>query len=201
MFKLIIKVLKCLWFFVWGHIFALFYYDKTYLTGRHFQGKLKGLCSQGWVWAACDGFTRLVLRANTEVPWPVSYKTAIINPSNVIFCPDDLHIFHSYGTYFQGIGGKIVIGEGTWIAPNVGLITANHDTSNPHFHVPGKGITLGKKCWIGMNSVILPGVTLGDHTTVGAGTIVTKSFPEGFCVIAGNPAKVIRYIDGSPAEI
>ena len=45
-----------------------------------------------------------------------------------------------------------------------------------------------------MNSVILPGVVLGEHTVVGAGSIVTKSFPEGYCVIAGNPAKIIRKI-------
>ena len=46
-----------------------------------------------------------------------------------------------------------------------------------------------------MNSVILPGVVLGDHTVVGAGSIVTKSFEDGYCVIAGNPAKVIRTLD------
>ncbi len=46
-----------------------------------------------------------------------------------------------------------------------------------------------------MNAVILPGVTLGDHTVVGAGAIVTKSFPDGHCIIAGNPAKEIRKID------
>lgn len=43
-----------------------------------------------------------------------------------------------------------------------------------------------------MNSVILPGVVLGEHTVVGAGSIVTKSFSEGYCVIAGNPAKIIK---------
>jgi acetyltransferase-like isoleucine patch superfamily enzyme len=38
---------------------------------------------------------------------------------------------------------------------------------------------------------ILPGVTLGDYTIVGAGSIVTKSFKDGYCVVAGNPARVI----------
>jgi acetyltransferase-like isoleucine patch superfamily enzyme len=46
-----------------------------------------------------------------------------------------------------------------------------------------------------MNAVILPGVVLGDHTIVGAGAVVTKSFPEGYCIIAGVPAKVIKTID------
>ena len=46
-----------------------------------------------------------------------------------------------------------------------------------------------------MNSVILPGVKLGTRTIVAAGSVVTKSFPEGYCVIAGSPAKIIRYLD------
>ena len=46
-----------------------------------------------------------------------------------------------------------------------------------------------------MNSIILPNVTLGDFTIVGAGSVVTKSFPEGYCVIAGNPAKIIKQLD------
>lgn len=46
---------------------------------------------------------------------------------------------------------------------------------NPNQHQPGKDIVLGKNCWIGMNSTVLPGVVLGDHTVVGAGSVVTKS--------------------------
>ena len=46
-----------------------------------------------------------------------------------------------------------------------------------------------------MNSVILPGVRLGTRTIVGSGSVVTKSFPEGYCIIAGSPAKIIRHLD------
>lgn len=46
-----------------------------------------------------------------------------------------------------------------------------------------------------MNSVILPGVVLGDNTVEGAGSVVTKSFTEGHCVIVGNPARILRIID------
>lgn len=40
-------------------------------------------------------------------------------------------------------------------------------------------------------------MVLGDHTIVGAGAVVTKSFPEGYCIVAGNPAKVVKYLDKS----
>lgn len=54
---------------------------------------------------------------------------------------------------------------------------------------------IGRNCWIGMNAVILPGVKLGDYTIVGAGAVVTHSFPEGYCVIGGVPAKKIKDLD------
>lgn len=46
-----------------------------------------------------------------------------------------------------------------------------------------------------MNSVVLPGCHLGPYTIVGAGAVVTKSFPEGHCVIVGNPARIIRHLE------
>lgn len=50
---------------------------------------------------------------------------------------------------------------------------------------------IGKHCVIGGRAIILPGVSLGDHVFVGAGSVVTKSFPS-HCLIAGNPARMIR---------
>ena len=103
----------------------------------------------------------------------------------------DVHIYNTSSSHFLG-NGEITIGEGTYIGPNVGLITQNHDLQDLSNFLPAKGIVIGDCCWLGMNVVILPGVVLGNHTIVGAGSVVTHNFPEGHCLITGNPAKMIK---------
>lgn len=124
--------------------------------------------------------------------WPVHPTSKIVNSTN-IYCGIDTSPGYSPGNYIQAIG-KIYIGDYTLIAPNVGIISANHDLFDNRKHIK-KEVHIGKYCWIGMGAVILPGVRLGDYTIVGAGSIVTKSFEEGFCVLAGNPAKLVKKID------
>jgi len=187
------------WYYCWGHLFSLFIYDKKYLKGRWFTGKLNGLCSIGWRWVVHDALGRKRTGNNLQARYPVSQSSIVVWPQNIEFHPDDLNNFQSFGQYYQAIG-KITIGRGTYIAPNVGLITSNHDLNNLDNHLPPKPITLGERCWIGMNSVILPGVTLGEGTIVGAGSVVTKSFPEGQCIIAGNPAKMIRKLESEKGD-
>lgn len=97
------------------------------------------------------------------------------------------------GCYIQGIG-KVLIGDYTQIAANVGIISANHDAYDNRRHI-SETVRIGDYCWIGMGAVILPGVELGDFTVVGANSVVTKSFPNGNCVIAGNPARLIKTLD------
>ena len=138
-----------------------------------------------------DAVTRLITGDNSRARFPVAHGCRVVQPCNIDFHPDDLNNFQTFGVYYQAIG-KITIGCGCYIGPNVGLITANHDPSDLDKHLPPKPIQLGAKCWIGMNSIILGGVILGDGVIVGAGSVVTKSFPEGHCVIAGNPARKIR---------
>jgi acetyltransferase-like isoleucine patch superfamily enzyme len=196
MFNNINKVIRGAWFFFLGKIFSIFVYDRKYLSGKYFDGKCGGICSIGWRWVVTDCMGRILLGLNRGVPFPISPKMSVVNPQNIYFHNDDLNNFQGSGSYYQALDqGKIVIGKGSWIAPNVGLITTNHDVSNPDKHLRGKDIIIGEKCWIGMNSVILPGVILGPHTTVGAGSIVTKSFSDGYCVISGNPARKLRDID------
>ena len=97
------------------------------------------------------------------------------------------------GCYLQG-AGTIHIGNYVQVAPNVGILSANHDLYDQRkFNVAP--IVIGDYTWIGMNSIILGGVKLGTRTIVAAGAVVTKSFSDGFCVLAGVPAKVVKYLD------
>jgi hypothetical protein len=170
--------------------FVSFFFERKYLSGRFFESSMGG-----FIWAINSIWTRNILRLAPPCPWPAHMSCTIINPKNIIFDPNDLNNFQSRGTYFQCPQAKIYIGQGSYIGPNVGLITSNHDMSQPQNHLPGEDIVLGKGCWIGMNSVVLPGVILGDGTVVAAGSVVTKRFPEGSLLIGGAPARIIRSIE------
>ncbi|MDN3679481.1 acyltransferase [Vibrio tapetis subsp. quintayensis] len=167
-------------------IIRLFYSEK-YLKSELFE-----LGYFGYKMALRSIWQRNILRIEKPYPWPANLTCRISEPKNIVFEDEDVAIFWSPGTYFQNFSAKIVLGKGVYIAPNVGIITANHDSADIDKHIPGEDVVIGDKCWVGMNSVILPGVELGANTIVGAGSVVTKSFPEGNVVIGGSPAIRIR---------
>ena len=95
------------------------------------------------------------------------------------------------------LNGRIIIGKDVLMGPDVIMMATSHayEDANKNINLQGeaieKPIYIGDDVWIGTRVVILPGVTIGSHSIIGAGSIVTKSFPE-FSIIAGNPAKLIR---------
>lgn len=187
------KLFRVLYYYVFAHIILLFHYEKKYITQRWFySGKYKGINALGWKWVVDDYCLCKRMRVNKDCPWPAS-PNCRITPSyeNIVFDPSDLNNFQGSGCVFQTYG-RIEIGKGTYIANNVGIITVNHKLDNLDEHMPVENVRIGSCCWIGMNAMILPGVVLGDHTIVGAGAVVTKSFEKGNCVIAGNPARIIK---------
>lgn len=96
-------------------------------------------------------------------------------------CVDDTHIY---------------VGDYTMFGPNVTLATPGHPILPElrekayQFNMP---IHIGKNCWLGAGVIVLPGVTIGDNSVIGAGSVVTKDVPANV-VAVGNPCRVIREI-------
>lgn len=96
-------------------------------------------------------------------------------------------------------GAGIIIEDDVLVGSGVHFYTGNHsfkDIKMPIIdqgHDESKEVVLKKGCWIGANAIILAGVTVGENSVVGAGSIVTKSVPAKV-VVAGNPAKIIKKI-------
>ncbi len=126
----------------------------------------------------------------------VSNKVEIIPP---FYCDYGKNIYAGDGL-FMNYGCVILdcnpvrIGENVLCAPYVQIYTASHPT-DPTIRLTGKElaspIEIGNNVWIGGNAIICPGVTIGDNTTIGAGSVVVKNIPANV-VAAGNPCRVIR---------
>ncbi len=94
-------------------------------------------------------------------------------------------------------GAKVTFGDNVFLAPNVGVYAAGHPldvTQRNQGLEYAYPITVGNNVWIGGHVVILPGVTIGDNTVIGAGSVVTKDIPSGVLAV-GNPCRVIRNLE------
>ncbi|GAA0956948.1 hypothetical protein GCM10009554_67050 [Kribbella koreensis] len=96
---------------------------------------------------------------------------------------------------FTAVRGKVVLGDGVRIGAHTSLLAFNHGTApdRPIYTQPhtSLGITVGDDVWIGSNAIILDGVTIGPHSIIGAGAVVTKNV-EAWSIVAGNPARKLR---------
>jgi acetyltransferase-like isoleucine patch superfamily enzyme len=97
---------------------------------------------------------------------------------------------------------SVVIGDHVYTGHHVYITDANHgyedvDTPIGRQFAPSRPVRIGDGSWLGHGAVVLPGVTIGEHVVVGAGSVVTNDLPDR-CVAVGNPAHVIRrYEDGT----
>ena len=105
------------------------------------------------------------------------------------------HIYANFGLTLVD-DTHIYVGDHTLFGPNVTIAAAGHPVlpalreRGLQFNMP---VHIGRNCWIGAGALIMPGVTIGDDTVIGAGSVVTKDVPGGV-VAAGNPCRVLRPI-------
>ncbi|MDD5053074.1 MAG: acyltransferase [Sulfuricurvum sp.] len=95
------------------------------------------------------------------------------------------------------LSGKITIGDDVLMGPDVIMMATSHAYSKVEIPINQQGdteekeINIGNDVWIGTRVIILPGIKIGSHSIIGAGSVVTKSFSK-YSIIAGNPAKLIK---------
>ena len=122
-----------------------------------------------------------------------------LHRANLIVYPENITVGDDV---FLNVGitalayGKITIGNQVMIGPGVSLLTSGHDPDLSGLESQQsrviRGINIEHGCWIGANVVILPGVTVGENSVVGSGSIVTRDIPAGV-IAAGNPCRVLRH--------
>lgn len=100
----------------------------------------------------------------------------------------------AYGAFLDKSNPRgIHIDDETYIASGARILA--HDFSTARIQQKTgkfkKSVHIGKRCFIGVNAIIMPGIRIGDSVVVGSGSVVTKDIPSN-CIVAGNPAKIIR---------
>lgn len=93
------------------------------------------------------------------------------------------------------IGNDLVMGPDVFIMSSAHAFERLDIPINQQGNLPRKPVKIGNDVWIGTRVVILPGITIGDQAVIGAGSIITKDVPPR-AIVAGNPAKLIRFRGG-----
>ena len=125
----------------------------------------------------------------SEPPLRTQWGGKHIHFGNGVYCNfgctfvDDTHIY---------------VGDHTMFGPNVVVATAAHPIA-PALREKGlqynKPVHIGSNCWLGAGVLVMPGVTIGDNSVIGAGSVVTKNIPSNVIAV-GNPCRVLREICG-----
>jgi acetyltransferase-like isoleucine patch superfamily enzyme len=135
----------------------------------------------------------------------------ILNKGKNIFFDKGFAVFNGHGNIFLGSNihlvdalinagdkdGKIVIDDFVFFGHRVQILSRGHDYNLFNLErqntIIEKPIHIKEGAWIGSGSMILGGVTLGKHSVVAAGSVVTKNVPD-YAIVGGNPAKIIKII-------
>lgn len=149
----------------------------------HFKSSMKKLCNEKFFYFGENADFRP--GAYAEKCSKISLgKNVVIRPNTMLFA-DEYETITLEDDVMVGAGVHFYVDNHRFDRRDISIIEQGYYSSKP--------ILVKKGAWIGANSIILPGVTLGINTVIGAGSVVTKSIPD-YCVAVGNPAKVIKEI-------
>ena len=166
---------------------------KTYLLKLHFFRRLHddGYAQVGARLLFLNFIFQRILRNSADAPFSVNYKSTFVCARNIEYGKFTAKSFAiSPGLYIQG-GNGVKFGSNVLLGPNVAIISSNHGLNNRSIWLYSAPVVIHDNVWVGANSTILPGVTIGENTIVGAGSVVTKSFEKNL-IVAGNPARILR---------
>lgn len=165
----------------------------------------------------CLGLYYILARRLPDVPMPGAWVGQTLRRllAQQIFEKCGAHVRINRGANF-GTGARIHLGENSsisidcWVAsdtqigddvmmaPEVTILSNSHNFGRTDISMRAQGappprpVRIGNDVWIGTRSIILPGVRVGDHCIIGAGSVVTKDVPD-WAIVGGNPARIIRY--------
>lgn len=134
---------------------------------------------------------------------PHAYASGCSNISigaRVVVRPNSIFFANSFDEYNGK--GSITIEDDVLLGPSIQIFTNKHIFSNPNLSIIDQGmeepkdVVIKKGSWVGAGVIIVPGVTIGNNTVIGAGSVVTKDIPDHTLAV-GAPARVIRDLENS----
>ena len=128
-------------------------------------------------------------------------KGVYLSRGTEFVCPERIELGNNVhigsNGWFQG-KGRISIGDNVHISRNCAIFSASHDYTGTRLPYDStyveKPVCIGRNTWIGMNAMIIPGVTIGEGAIVGLGTIVVKDVPA-MAIVGGHGQRIIGYRD------
>lgn len=172
-----------------GNVLAVF---KAKLALR--EATVLGPRARVWGRVTVKNYGRLILGERLRLVGNITPTELVVGRGGELEIGDGVFINHGVSI---AASLRVTIGRSATIGPSVFITDNDFHRLEPERRneaPESRPVTIGENVWLGLRVIVLPGVTIGDHTVVGAGSIVTRDLPPRV-LAAGVPARVIRSLD------